>query len=68
MIDSTNEEIAYIIAKASGREVLALVITGKELNSLREGTVITFEELVALRAYVIFKLAVEGVLDVDTKP
>lgn len=68
MIDSINEEIAYIIAKASGSEVLALVMIGKELNSLRESTEITFVELTALRAYDMFKLAVEGVLDVDTKP
>ena len=67
MIDSTNEEIAHIIAKASGSEVLALVMTGKELSSLPEGTEITFAELIALRAYDMFKLAVEGVLDVDTK-
>lgn len=68
MIDSINEEIAHIIAKASGSEVLALVMAGKELNSLREDTEITFAELIALRAYDMFKLAVEGVLDVDTKP
>jgi hypothetical protein len=67
MIGSTNEEIAHIIAKASGREVFALVITGKELSSLPEGTELTFTELVALRAYGVFKLVVEGVFDVDTK-
>ena len=61
MIDSTKEEIAHIIAKASGREVLALVMTGKELDSLPEGTKITFTELIALRAYEMFKLAIDGV-------
>lgn len=67
MIDSTKEEIAHIIAKASGREVLALVITGKELSSLPDGTEITFTELVALRAYDVFKLAIDGVLDGNTE-
>lgn len=67
MTDSTNEAIARIIAKASGREVLALVRTGKELDSLPEGTEITFTELVALRAYEMFKLAIGGVLDGNTE-
>ena len=67
--EEVNKAVAEIIATASGREILNLVQYGKEIDKLPEEAMLPFNELVALTAYHMFKLVIEGEVELhgDTK-
>jgi hypothetical protein len=68
-MNDVNTKVAKVVASANGQELLRLVSYGKEIDKLPEEAMLSLHELVAVTAYHMFKLVIEGEVEIhgDTK-
>jgi len=68
-MNDVNTKIAEVVASATGQELLRLVSYGKEIDKLPDDAMLSLHELVAVTAYHMFKLVIEGEVELhgDTK-